>query len=217
MRLEGPEIPKYVYVHTPARYLWAPELDGRGDNLAARLAGPALRHLDRRTSEGATSIAANSRFVAERVERSWGRTAEVIHPPVGVAGIQAGGWRDLLTDAERRTLDELPESFVLGVSRFIPYKRLDAVIQVGETLGEPVVIAGFGPLEKQLRAMGADASVPVRMLTLPSDAMVSRAHGACLAVRLPADRGLRHRRGGGDGRRHAGHGEQGRRCRRIGP
>ena len=61
---------------------------------------------------------------------------------------------------------------MLGVSRFIPYKRLDAVIQVGEKLGEPVVIAGFGPLEKQLRAMSADASVPVRMLTLPSDAMV---------------------------------------------
>lgn len=172
VRLDGPEIPKYVYVHTPARYLWAPELDGRGNSLAARLAGPALRDLDRRTSEGATSIAANSQFVAERVERSWGRTARVIHPPVGVADIQAGGWRAVLTDAERHTLDELPASFVLGVSRFIPYKRLDAVIQVGEILGEPVVIAGFGPLEKQLRAKSADASVPVRLLTFPSDAMV---------------------------------------------
>ena len=95
VRLDGPEIPKYLYVHTPARYLWAPELDGRGDNLAARIAGPPLRHLDRQTAAGATAIAANSRFVAERIERSWGRTAEIIHPPVDVAGIQGGGWRTL--------------------------------------------------------------------------------------------------------------------------
>ena len=49
----SPGVPKYVYVHTPARYLWAPELDARGDNLAARLAGPPLRAIDRRAAQEA--------------------------------------------------------------------------------------------------------------------------------------------------------------------
>ena len=168
----SPGVPKYVYVHTPARYLWAPELDARGDNLAARLAGRPLRAIDRRAAQEATSIAANSRFVADRVERAWERPATVIHPPVDVAWIRSGGWREQLTDADRRVLDALPADFVLGVSRFIPYKRLDAVMQTGQLLGVPVVIAGHGPLEAELRAMAAEITVPVHLHIQPSDALV---------------------------------------------
>jgi glycosyltransferase involved in cell wall biosynthesis len=168
----SPGVPKYVYVHTPARYLWAPELDARGDNLAARIAGPPLRAIDKRAAQEATSIAANSRFVADRVQRAWDREAMVIHPPVDVAWIRGGGWRDQLTDADRRVLDALPAAFVLGVSRFIPYKRLDVVMQTGELLGIPVVIAGHGPLETELRGMAAEVTVPVHFHIQPSDALV---------------------------------------------
>jgi glycosyltransferase involved in cell wall biosynthesis len=172
VRVDGPDVPKFVYVHTPARYLWAPELDGRGNTLAARLAGPPLRALDRRVAQSATSIAANSGFVADRVRRSWRREVEVIYPPVDVTEIQSGRWRTMLTDAERRTLDDLPGTFVLGVSRFIAYKQLEAVIGVGELLDAPVVIAGFGPLEGELRARSEESSVPVKLVLRPTDAMV---------------------------------------------
>ena len=168
----SPGAPKLVYVHTPARYLWARELDARGDNLAARLAGPPLRAIDRRASREAAGIAANSQFVADRIGRAWDREATVIHPPVDVAWIHSGGWDRQLTDADRRVLDALPAEFVLGVSRFIPYKRLDVVMQTGELLGLPVVIAGHGPLEAQLRAMAVDLSVPVHFHVQPSDALI---------------------------------------------
>lgn len=167
-----PGTPTFVYAHTPARYLWAPELDGRGDNLAARIAGPPLRALDRRTAARATAVAANSRFVAQRVQRAWGVEATVINPPVDVSYISSGAWRDQLTDRERRRLDALPRDFVLGVSRFIPYKRLDLVIAAGEALGMPVVIAGSGPLEGELRERGRTARVPVHLQVAPSDAML---------------------------------------------
>ena len=63
--------------------------------------------------------------------------------------------------------------FVLGVSRFIPYKRLDASSASARSSTAPVVIAGFGPLEKPAPGDRArTASVPVQVLTLPSDAMV---------------------------------------------
>jgi glycosyltransferase involved in cell wall biosynthesis len=165
-------MPTFVYVHTPARYLWAPDLDRRGRNLAARIAAPPLRALDRRTAARATAVAANSRFVARRVETAWGTEAAVIHPPVNVSYISSGKWRDRLTDVERRQLDALPETFVLGVSRFIPYKRLDLVIEAGEALGLPVVLAGFGPLEAELRERGTAAKVPVQLQVAPSDAML---------------------------------------------
>ena len=172
VRVGAANVPKYVYVHSPARYLWAPELDARGDNLAARVAGPGLRAIDRRAAQDATSLAANSRFVADRIARAWEREATVIHPPVEVEWIASGGWRHQLTDAERRTLDELPPDFVLGVSRFIPYKRLEVVMQTGEILGLPVVIAGHGPMEAQLRAQAETVSVPVQFEIQPSDAMI---------------------------------------------
>lgn len=167
-----PGIPTCVYAHTPARYLWAPELDARGAGLAARIAGPPLRRIDRRAAGRVTALAANSRFVAERIARSWEREATVIHPPVDVVDIRSGAWRIQLTDADRRLLDSLPDDFILGVSRFIPYKRMDAVIAVGELLDRPVVIAGSGPLEGELRTAAAAASVPVRIEIAPSDALV---------------------------------------------
>jgi glycosyltransferase involved in cell wall biosynthesis len=77
-----------------------------------------------------------------------------------------------LTDADRRVLDGLPADFVLGVSRFIPYKRLDVVMATGQLLGLPVVIAGHGPLEAELRAMAAEVAGPVHFQIQPSDALV---------------------------------------------
>ena len=41
----------------------------------------------------------------------------------------------------------------MGASRWIPYKRLDLVIEVGARLDMPVVIAGSGPEEAKLREL----------------------------------------------------------------
>ncbi len=47
------KIPKLVYAHTPARYIWTPELDQRGRSGIARVGSRALKPLDkRRAAEG---------------------------------------------------------------------------------------------------------------------------------------------------------------------
>lgn len=150
-RFGGPArgAPKLVYTHTPARYIWTPELDDRGDGLIARSIARALKPSDRKRAQEATAIAANSRFVAERVERVWGREATVIHPPVDVVGF---GRLPQLDASEQAIVDALPAEYLLGFSRFIPYKRLDIVIEAGRATGLPVVIAGSGPEEGRLRA-----------------------------------------------------------------
>lgn len=167
-------VPKFVYAHTPARYIWNPELDERGNNWAIKAVSPVFQHIDRKRAQEATAIAANSAFVRDRVATAWDREATVIHPPVAVERILAeNDWRTQVTDdSERRLLEKLPNPFILGASRFIPYKRLDLVVAAGEEAALPVVLAGRGPEEANLRAIAAAASVPVHIIVSPSDAML---------------------------------------------
>jgi len=163
------EIPAYVYVHTPARYIWAPEMDHRGDTWWVRAGAAPLRRLDRARVAGHAWFAANSEFVRQRMATTWGVDATVIHPPVEVRAIQAGmPWADRVTDSDQDLLASLPSAFVLGASRFVPYKRLEAAITVGNDLGLPVVLAGSGPDEERLRAAADDSSVPVTFVERPS-------------------------------------------------
>lgn len=173
-RLPGHDVPKFVYAHTPARYIWNPELDERGGGAAVRAVAPLFRGVDRRRAREATAIAANSAFVRDRIRRAWDREATIIHPPVTVERILSqSDWRTAVAaDAERRAVDALPEVFVLGASRFIPYKRIDLVIEAADRAGVPAVIAGSGPDEARLREAAARARVPVTFVIAPSDALL---------------------------------------------
>ncbi len=172
-RLIGRDVPKYVYAHTPARYIWNPELDARGAGTAVRAVSPLFRRIDRHRAQEATAIAANSAFVRERIRRAWDRDATVIHPPVAVERISAEAeWADAVAGDEQRVLDGLPETYVLGTSRFVPYKRLDLVIEAAAAAGLPAVIAGSGPEEERLRAVAAEIGTPVTFVISPSDALL---------------------------------------------
>jgi glycosyltransferase involved in cell wall biosynthesis len=163
----------FAYVHTPARYVWNPELDERGQGLARKIAGLPLKRLDRRATNRNVSYAANSQFVRDRIRAAWDMDATVIYPPVAVERIQSvADWSTEVTDAERRQLDALPTSFVLGASRLIEYKRLDLTMRAGEALDLPVVIAGAGPFEEDLRRFSGQISVPVHFVGRVSDELL---------------------------------------------
>lgn len=172
-RFGGParEAPKLVYAHTPARYIWAPELDVRGDSIPARVASSMLKPLDRKRAQEPVAIAANSKFIAQRIADTWEREAEVIYPNVDVSRISAEPQLSALDEA---SLTALPDQFILGFSRFVPYKRLDAAIDAGRVSGLPVVLAGGGDGEESLRAY-AERVHPgkVHFALNPSDALLS--------------------------------------------
>jgi glycosyltransferase involved in cell wall biosynthesis len=183
----SPGIRTVLYVHTPARYLWEPDLDARGGGHAARAAGPLLRGLDRRKAAEAHTVIANSHYVARRIERTWSRSAQVIHPPVEVGAIAAvADWRTRLDGPEAARMRALPATFVLGASRFVPYKRLDLVIRAGEAVDLPVVLAGGGPEEARLRRLAAEARVPVHIVADPSDALLYSLYQRALVFVFPA-------------------------------
>ena len=160
------DAPKLVYAHTPARYVWMPEVDQRGAGVAARTASALLKPLDRRRAGEAVAVAANSRFVAARIADKWGRRAEVIYPPVDVETFAAAPGP--LGRADQAVLDALPADFLLGVSRFVPYERLEAVIDAGIATGEPVVLAGAGPDEARLRHLAERHPGAVSFVARPS-------------------------------------------------
>lgn len=176
-------VPTCVYVHSPPRYLWAPEVEPRGQSAVVRSVAGRFRRTDRTFAGTGASYAVNSAYVAERASRAWQVPAQVIHPPIDVTGLSSA--EDSLTDAERRRLDALPPSFVLGASRFVSYKRLEHVIVFGQQTGQPVVLAGSGDWEPHLRAAAAASTIAVTFYGRPSDAELAALYRRCTVYVFP--------------------------------
>lgn len=182
-------IDAYAYVYSPPRYIWAADLDARGQNGVATVARPVARHLDLRGLDSRVRYCGISRFVAERMHRSWGVEAEVVYPPVDTERIcSVSDWSTKVSSAESEMLARLPEAFVLGASRLIAYKRLDVAMRVGEELSLPVVIAGDGPHLGALRSEAERKSVPVQFVGRVSDeALYALYQRAQLFVFMPVE------------------------------
>jgi glycosyltransferase involved in cell wall biosynthesis len=129
------------YCNTPMRYAW--DLrdqylpgDGLGRGWKGRLAHrmlDRLREWDRRTSDRVTHFIANSRFVRERIARCYDRDADVIYPPVDTA---------FYTPSHGTPRGD----YYLAASHWVPYKRLDAIVQAFAQLPDrKLVVAGTGP------------------------------------------------------------------------
>jgi len=133
------------YCHTPMRYAWDESF------LSGELPAPAraalrpvlawLRRQDRAGAAGVDAFVANSRHVAERIARHWGRTATVVHPPVDV---------ERLLSLPRGAGDKY-----LVFGRVVPYKRVDLAVSACAQLGRRLVVAGSGRALDGLRGLAA--------------------------------------------------------------
>lgn len=145
--LTGPRQMHLSYVHTPMRYAWdmrdeylrAAGLDRGLLGWAARRQLDRLRRWDAASTRGVYAMLANSAHVAERIRRTYGREAEVLHPPVDVEAFQPGTAR---------------EDFYLTVSRLEAYKRIDLLVAAfAQRPDRRLVVVGGGPELQRLRAM----------------------------------------------------------------
>lgn len=156
VRRGGRRQPLHVaYIHTPMRYVWdlfdeyfGPERVGKfASRWFFRPIANMLRRYDRRTIDRVDVLLANSHYVADRIHRTWGRTAAVLPPPV---------------DVERyRTLERDPEPWYLVVSALVPYKRVDQAIRACARLGRKLVIVGKGPEDLRLRRLATELNANV--------------------------------------------------------
>jgi len=161
------------YCFSPMRYLWDLYDDyfgARAGLLVRSLMPPvaaALRAWDRRT-DGVDAFVAISHHIADRIRRVYGRSADVIHPPVDVARF---------SPAAR------VEDFYLVVSALVPYKRVDLAVAAATRLGRRLLVVGTGP---EARRLAAAAGPTVEFLGGRSDAEVAHLYARCRAVLFPA-------------------------------
>lgn len=163
------------YVHTPARYLWLREIDPRRTGVGQHVAVETLKRLELRSNRHVTSYAANSETVRQRIQRFWHRNARVIHPPCRTAHFATTPRQDR----------EQNRDYLLGYGRWVEYKRYDFMIDVAARARLPLVIAGSGPMEAQLRRYAARSGADVRFEVRPDDARLRRLIWGARAVLYP--------------------------------
>jgi glycosyltransferase involved in cell wall biosynthesis len=166
-------VPHLCYCYTPMRYAWDFEAEHRRFPAplrpAARVGMAWFRAWDRRTAERVDRFVAISRAVADRVHRFYGRTAEVIYPPVNTEFFTPGG--------------ESGEEF-LYVGRLVSYKRADLVVQAFDGLPHRLLVVGGGHLAEQLRAT---APANVRFVQGVDDAGLRDLYRSARALIYPAE------------------------------
>jgi glycosyltransferase involved in cell wall biosynthesis len=155
------------YCHTPMRYAWEEGfLEGEQvSRLARPLLPPLLSWLRRQDLAGAAGpdvFVANSRHVAERIARYYGRSAEVVNPPIDV---------DHFLGLERS-----PQDFYLVFGRVVPYKRVDLAVAACARLGRRLKVAGAGRGLDTVRAMAGEGTELLGKVTdAQRDALLSGA------------------------------------------
>jgi len=164
------------YCHTPTRYLWSDHniiidklerswLVGR----LSQLYRSYLRIWDRQAADRVDKFIANSRYVAQRIQKYYHRDSIVINPPVDISRFQVSNEKG---------------DYYLIVSRLRPYKKVDLAIQAFNKLGLPLYIIGYGEEEARLREM---AGPHIKFLGNVSDREVIKYISHCKAFIHPQE------------------------------
>lgn len=144
--LTGPDQLHISYIHSPIRYAWdlqhqylrESNLHKGFKGLLAKWILHNIRIWDCRTSNGVDHFIANSKFIARRIKKVYGRNADVIYPPV---------------DVERFTLNENKEQYYFTASRLVPYKRIDLIVEAFSHMKDnKLVVIGDGPEMNKIKA-----------------------------------------------------------------
>jgi len=171
----APGIPHVSYCHTPMRYAW--DFDAESTRFPAKLRPFAaalmrwFRHWDRATATSVTQFVANSRAVAQRIGRAYGRDAIVVHPPVDTRFFTPG-------DGEGEG------EYFLYVGRLVGYKRPELVCAAFAGLPYRLLVVGEGALGDSLRAR---ASPNVTFLGKVERPELRRLYRGARALVFPAE------------------------------
>ncbi|MCP3958206.1 MAG: glycosyltransferase family 4 protein [bacterium] len=146
--IPAPDAYHLCYCHTPMRYAWDQEHTyfPRRRGLVARLRQLVLSRLrawDAAAVPRVDCFVANSRFVAGRIGRYYGREAEVVPPPVDV---------DFFLDEDDDAGGETGD-YCLVVTALAPYKRVELAIAACERLGLELRLIGSGPERRRLERL----------------------------------------------------------------
>lgn len=144
--ITGPDQTHISYVCSPIRYAWDLQhqylaesgLDKGIKGYIAKYFLHKMRLWDQRTAHGVDHFLAISNFIARRIWKTYRREADVIYPPVNI--------HQFTPMAEK-------DDFYLTASRFVPYKKIDLIVESFAQLPEKrLVVIGDGPDFAKIKA-----------------------------------------------------------------
>jgi glycosyltransferase involved in cell wall biosynthesis len=129
------------YTYTPMRYAWS-DMNIRGERKRkgrlAELLLDRFRAWDRQAAGRVDRFAAVSHSIAGRVRKAYLREATVLYPPVEVEQFRPFSPRG---------------DHYLTVSRLVPHKRVDLIVEAFTRLGSPLMVIGEGPELPRLKRL----------------------------------------------------------------
>lgn len=137
------------YCYTPMRYAWDLKdqylkesgLDKGIKAVFVKWILERLRKWDLSTSKKVSHFITLSHYIKDRIQNAYGRESTVIYPPV---------------DVDKFQVYENKEDYFLTVSRMVPYKKIDLIVEAFTQIGLPLVVIGDGPDFEKIKKSSGD-------------------------------------------------------------
>ncbi|MGK7221900.1 glycosyltransferase [Kocuria flava] len=174
---------KIVYCHSPARWLYLSRqyiggpLWSSPKGWILAILRPFLIYWDQKAAATPVAYFSNSQVVAERIRNVYNRSAPVLHPP-----------HSFDTSGTQVRIHNFPhqiesEGFFLLVSRLLPYKNVQVIVEVFRHFRGNLVIVGNGPLREEIQN---NAPRNVILRSDLSDSEMRWLYHHCVAVIAPS-------------------------------
>lgn len=170
-----------VYCYSPARWLYQAD-DYLGAPAHRSVAGLGLAVLrrplvrwDRRAAQRADRYLAISRAVQARIQATYGLDSAVVPAP---HSMDETGPQEVVPE-----LADWGDGFHLVVSRLLPYKNVDKVVDAFAGSGDRLVIVGRGPEEQHLRAR---LGPQMRLVSGLTDDQMRWVYAHCIRLLAPS-------------------------------
>ncbi|WP_103578082.1 glycosyltransferase family 4 protein [Campylobacter concisus] len=166
-----------AYVHTPIRYAWdlyhqylhESGLDRGLKGMLAKYFLHKIRLWDASTANRVDYYVANSRYIAHRIQKTYGKPSDVIYPPV---------------DIDKFALHESKSDFYLTASRMVPYKKIDLIVEAFSQTDKKLLVIGDGP---DMGKIKSKAGKNVELLGFASDETMADLMGRAKAFVFAAE------------------------------
>jgi len=168
-----PKTAHICYCFTPMRYAWLFHEEYFPNPVKRTALKPvlaALRAWDRATADRVTRFVAISRHVQRRIERFYGREADIVYPPTDTESFTPG--------------TETRQEFDFLISAMVPYKRVDLAIQAYTESGYPLKVMGTGSGLQDLQKM---AGPNIEFLGRQPDEVLLDMYRTCRFLLFPGE------------------------------
>jgi len=147
------------YTHTPMRYAWRgihPDGTRRPVSPPVNMIFKSFRAWDSAAAARVDQFATVSCWIQECIQQVYRRDAQVIYPPV---------------DIERFRPLPVREKYYVALSRLVPHKRIDLIVESFKRIKLPLVVIGLGP---EFKRLSQEASPNIQFLGSQDDETVEK-------------------------------------------